>query len=197
MASATSNDIEDLAEFVRHVRGLGEFRFAKAVLAQRGITLQMSPKSPAGEFLNFDEEDCRSFLLGCRLLMQNNDRVSVARVWKTFADKANDDAWFAKINPPRWMLNEYLDRDAEFAAPGGGSVTNLLILHTFLHGSYAHLNRDHRGRFLQWEAHPQFHYMKLLFLMAVKVLYRCSSEMAVVVSDWLEVTHPQVRAKVP
>ena len=194
MTKPTGDDIENLAEFVRHVRDLGRLRFAKAVLAQPSITLRMSAKLPAGEFLNFDEEDCRSFLLGCRLLMQDNDRVSVGRIWKTFANRTNDDAWFARINPPRWMLNEYLDRDADFAAPGGRSVTNRVILNTFLHGSYAHLNPDHRKRFLRWEAHPQFHYMKLLFLMAVKVLYQCSSETAAIVSDWLDTAHPQVKA---
>ena len=164
---------------------LGRSRFAKAVLAQKNITLRMPGNSQEAEFLNFDEEDCRSFLLGCRFLLQDNERVSVRNIWRLFEARIADSAWFARINPPRWKLNDYLDQDAPFAVPGGGTITNRLLLYTFLYGSYAHHNREHRERLREWEASQQLMFMKLLFLMALKVVYRCAAEMADVVSDWL------------
>ena len=185
MSALRAADIEDLKEFVHHVHDLTRTRFAKAVLSQKTITLRHIGVPRAGEIVNFDEEDLRSFLLGCRLLLQNNERVSIRRIWMIFKDRIKDDAWFIRINPPRWMLNDFLDQDAMFTTPSVGSVTNRLLLETFLYGSYVHLNTRHRKRFRRWEAHDQYPFMKLLFLTVLQVLYKCSFDMASVVSDWL------------
>jgi hypothetical protein len=189
MSALRPADIEDLKEFVHHIHALSQTRFAKALLSQKTITLRRAGASRVSEIVNFDEEDCRSFLLGCRLLLQNNERVSIGRIWKIFADRIRDDVWFVRINPPRWMLNDFLDQETMFKTPSGSSVSNRLLLDTFLYGSYAHLNKNHRKRFREWEAHEQFPFMKLLFLMVLQVLYKCSIDMASVVSDWLSNAH--------
>jgi hypothetical protein len=178
-------DTEDLKEFVHHIHGLARTRFAKAVLSQKTITLRSVGVSRVSEIVNFDEDDFRSFLLGCRLLLQNNERVSIQRIWMIFKHRIKDDAWFIRINPPRWMLNDFLDRETMFTTPSVGSVSNRLLLETFLYGSYAHLNKKHRKRFRQWEAHDQYPLMKLLFLTVLQALYKCSFDMASVVSEWL------------
>lgn len=178
-------DVEDLKEFVRHVNILSNTRFAKALLSQKTITVRRTSASRVGEIVDFDEEDCRSFLLGCRLLLQDNERVSIRRIWKIFKNRLGDKMWFVKINPPRWMLNEFLDQETMFRTPSAGLVTNRLLLETFLYGSYAHLNKAHRKRFQQWESHEQFPFIKLVFLTVLQVLYKCSVDMASVISSWL------------
>jgi hypothetical protein len=195
MSALRPSDIEDLQEFVHHIHELARTRFAAAVLSQKTITLRRIGESRISEIVNFDEEDFRSFLLGCRLLLQDNERVSIGHVWRIFKDRIKDDAWFIRINPPRWMLNDFLDQETMFTTPSVGSVSNRLLLDTFLYGSYAHLNKRHRKRFRQWEAHDQYPLMKLLFLTVLQVLYKCSFDMASVVSDWLGESRKGVRAK--
>jgi hypothetical protein len=184
MSALPPAEIEDLKEFVRHIRTLADTRFAKAVLSKETITLRSTTAWQASEIVNFDEEDCRSFLLGCRLLLQNNDRVSIGRIWKIFKDRIKNDAWFIRINPPRWMLNDFLDQRTMFATPHD-AVTNRELLDTFLYGSYAHLEARHRTRFREWEGHKQYPFLKLSFLAVLQVLFKCAVDMAQIVSDWL------------
>lgn len=108
----STEDIEDLVLFVEHVSELRSSKFAQRVLSPKDITYTWTSGSSRGEFINFDEEECRSFILGCRLLMQDNDRTSIRRVWLMFKDQVKKQEWFMKVNPPRWMLNDYLDTNA-------------------------------------------------------------------------------------
>lgn len=180
----TPEQREDLAEFVEQVNQLRSSRFGQRVLSQRSVTLQ-SVGDNEPKLMNFDEEECRSFLLGCRMLMQNNERISIGRVWILFKDVIQEADWFVRINPPRWMLNDYLDQEMIFAEPTGDIATNRQLVDTFLYGSYAHLNRDHRKRFKTWEADPQFHSLKLLFLLGLKVILEMSGRMSDTVEDYL------------
>ena len=180
------DEVDDLQEFVQAVAELSTSRLGREVLSQRNITMRMSGNWSKIEIINFDEEGCSSFLLKCRLLIQNNERISLFRVW-TLCEKriANPDL-FGRINPPRWMLNQYLDENSLFAVPGGGLITKRLLMDTFLYGSYAHLNRVHRRRFRQWQQDPkQFHVLKLEFVMGLQIVLKSAQLMAAVVSDWL------------
>jgi hypothetical protein len=182
----SADDIEDLREFVDLVGELKSTRFAQLVLALKQISYVHGGGATEGEFANFDEEECRSFILGCRLLMQDNERTSIRRVWVMFNDKVMRPDWFVKINPPRWMINDYLDRDAIIRAPDGATVTSRLIVETFLYGSYAHYNRVHRQRFKDWEATGhKFAQMKLWFLVALQVVLKNAVPMAAAVEQFL------------
>jgi hypothetical protein len=181
----TREQREDLAEFVEQVNQLQSSRFGQRVLLQRSVTLRSTAGDEEPELVNFDEEECRSFLLGCRMLMQNNDRVSIGKVWTLFKDTIGDPAWFVRVNPPRWMLNDYLDQEMMFADPTGEVTTNRQLVDTFLFGSYAHLNRAHRARFKAWQSDPQFHSLKLLFLLGLKVILEMAGRMADAVEDYL------------
>jgi hypothetical protein len=186
------NDLEDFTEFVQVVEQLQRSRFGQKVLKQTKITLRMQGDGTGIEIVNFEEEDCEAFLLRCRLLIQNNERISIYRIWAIFEEKLGIEE-FARINPPRWMLNDYLDRESPFAAPGEGSITNRLLLDTFLYGSYAHLNREHRKRFLLWAENPvQFHVLKFQFLMSLKNVLSMAEKMADAVKDFLRLQGEQL-----
>ena len=179
-------EIGYLQEFVSHVNELIKSRFAQRVLAQPTIRLRTKSDWTNAELVNFDEEECQSFLLKCRLLIQDRDGISINRIWSMFKDRI-DDSWWAKINPPRWMLNDYLDAQALFEGGSNASVNNRLILETFLYGSYAHLNPEYRKRFKEWQTDPErFYLLKLEFIMALKVLLSSAAKMTLVVEEFLK-----------
>jgi|GEM_PF-2424219 len=176
---------EDLVEFVAQVGQLKSSKFGQRVLSQPTLTMRSTGGSNLVEIVNFDEDEFRSFLLGCRMLIQNNERISAFNIWTIFKDTIKDFDWFARVNPPRWTLNEYLDQEMILSEPTGEVKTNRQLVDTFLYGAYAHLNRDHQRRFRVWKALPQFHSLKLLFLLGLQELLKTTVEMASVVEDYL------------
>ena len=187
MKKITNQELEDLQEFQDLVEGLSCSRFGRGILAQETVTIQVCGFEDTPTILNFDEEDCRSFLLGCRMLLQKNERVSVFKIWSIFKDSICDDELFVQINPPRWMLNDYLDQGVPIATPNNEPLTNRLLVDTFLYGSYAHLNRRHRARLASWqEESRQYNSLKLCFIMALKVILDMSKRMSVVVRQYQE-----------
>ena len=180
----TETQYDDLCEFVTETNRLKNSRFGRGIMTQEEISLR-SGGGREPELVNFDEEDCRSFLLGCRMLMQNNDRISIGNIWRLFKDVINDSEWFVRVNPPRWMLNDYLDQDMLFQDPTGSISTNRELVDTFLYGAYAHLNRDHRRRFKEWQNNQHFHSLKLQFLLALQVILQMAGRMADAVDEYL------------
>ena len=119
------------------------------------------------------------------MLIQNNERISIGNIWAIFKDVIKDPDWFVKINPPRWMLNDYLNQDLLFLDPSKTIQTNRQLLDTFLYGNYAHMNRDHRARFKAWQDHKNFHSLKLQFLLGLKVILDMAVDIAVVAGGFL------------
>lgn len=190
-------DYNHLREFVSLVEQMQNLALTTRVLAKNEIILRMYGAD--SEILNFDEEECRSFLLDCRLLIQDNDRISIGCVWRIFKDRINDPEWFVRINPPKWKLNEFLEQQCSFAAPGGGTTTYRELLYTFLYGAYAHrgMNPKLRERFLQWQtADQQFLFIKLQFLLILKVLIKTAIEMNDVVEEWMS-GNPEIKPVEP
>ena len=84
------------------------------------------------------------------------------------------------------MLNEYLDQSAPIADHTGNAITNLEILNSFLYGSYAHFNREYENSLKQWQSEPRQYYpIKLLFILALKVLIQTSGAMSDEIAAWL------------
>jgi hypothetical protein len=172
---------EDLQAFVSHAKELRQSRFGQKVLAQSTVTVQTD-----GGFVGADEEEFRSFLLGCRLLIQNNERVSVFKIWTTCKSLMGVSDAFAPINAQRWMLNEYLDKPAPIPDHTGASLTNRQIVDTFLYGSYAHLDRTNAARLRAWQSSPRQYYpLKLMFILALKVLLQTSGAISDVIEAWI------------
>jgi hypothetical protein len=180
----TLEEIRNCREFVKQVRELRDSRFGRRVLAQKNIRLAAKADWADAQIINFDEEECRSFLLGCRLLIQNRDKISIQQIWSLFKEKIMDEKWFVRINPPRWMLNDFLNQEVMFGDDSGRPITNQMVLDTFLYGSYAH--KDHHDRFERWQSEPKvFHPLKLEFIMCLQALLNCALKMTEVVNDFV------------
>jgi hypothetical protein len=186
-----SRDIrDDLEAFVSQVTALKASRFGRKVLAQESVTLRTSRAFSDVEFIGVDEEEFRSFLLSCRLLYQNNERISIFNIWTACKNIMGVSERFAPINAQRWMLNDYLDQVATIADHAGNSVTNREILETFLYGSYAHLNRKHGATLRQWQSSPRQYYpLKLMFILAVKILLQTAGKISGEIEAWFS-EHP-------
>ncbi|MEM9283172.1 MAG: hypothetical protein AAGA96_15215 [Verrucomicrobiota bacterium] len=166
---------QQLRDFIALVDELEAMPFWQSV-ASNGLS--MSGSEGAMEIDNLDEDQFRSFLLSFRLLIQDNEPTSVRRIWKLVRDHGTDNDLWAGINGPRWMINDFQEREM-WPVPGGEELSFLEIRDTFLYGSYAHRKPEHRTRLEEWEAHPdQFALLKLQFMVAIKVIVECARKMA-------------------
>jgi len=178
---------DDLETFVAQVTELRASRFGRNVLAQDTVTLRTEGPFHDVEFVGVDDEELRSFLLGCRLLIQNNERISIFNIWTICKEAMGFSECFAPINAQRWMLNDFLDQQASFADHAGESVTHREVLETFLYGSYAHFDREHAARLRQWRTSPPaYSALKLTFVLVLKVLLQTSGAMCDKIETWLE-----------
>lgn len=179
MKSYSHDELDDLREFVSHVESLASCRFSRTILSNEALRLQGTDSGPM-DFVDLDEDDCRSFLLGLRILVQNRDGLSLRKIWKILAT-ADDLELLGSINRARSPVFLALDCPAMFGDPDGNTVSNQLVFDTFLYGCYAHLDKLHRKRFKEWNASSSFPFLKLIFLMMVQIVYSQSIEMASIV----------------
>jgi hypothetical protein len=178
---------DDLETFVAHVKELRSSRFGRHVLAQSAVTLRTDEVFDTVEFVGVDDDELRSFLLGCRLLIQDNERISIFNIWTACRNLMDISECFAPINAQRWMLNDFLDQEASIADHAGKSLTHREILKTFLYGSYAHLDRTQAERLQQWQTSPAAYYsLKLTFFLVLKVLLQTSGVMSEHIATWLQ-----------
>jgi hypothetical protein len=197
-AAMTPQIRDDLETFVAHVKHLRSSKFGRNVLAQDAVTLRTRGAFEDVEFVGLDDDELRSFLLGCRMLIQNNDRISVSNVWSACKELIRPPEAFAPINAQRWMLNDFLDQPASFADHTRKSLTHAEILKTFLYGNYAHVERAHAARLRQWQTSPStYAALKLTFILVLKALLQTAGAMADGIETWLtndrsvtKVAHP-------
>jgi hypothetical protein len=108
-------------------------------------------KHPNGKFEavfpTADDEDLAAFLLHLRLLIQDNDRISVRRISKLLSQLQVSQDSQSNFENVRGRLNTWLD-SAPIAAIGRESPkTNRELLQTFLYGQHAHHSEPHYSRF--------------------------------------------------
>jgi hypothetical protein len=70
---------DDLEMFVAHVKELRSSRFGRNVLAQNAVTLRADEVFGTVEFVGVDDDELRSFLLGCRLLIKTTNAFRFSR----------------------------------------------------------------------------------------------------------------------
>jgi hypothetical protein len=184
----THTEISHLKEFCELVRELRESKFGQRVAGVKPITVRGHEGFHDAEVVNFDEDECRSFLLSFRLLVQDNDNISIRCVWRIFADKIVAPEWFKRVDPPKWMLNDFLDRSAIYPAPGGGDQTMREVFEVFLYGAYAHRlqSPEKRAKYLSWRANHRDHVIqKMLFLMCLQTALNMAERMETAIRDWI------------
>ena len=186
----TAQALNHLKEFVALVDHLNERRLAKNLLSG-SIKVQWQGNWQNVEIVNFDEDDCMAFLLSCRMLVQNNEKISI----KCVADIVAESDFPAAIKDAVWAdqfrLNLTLYEECPIAAPGHAeALTNWEVFRTFLWGAYAHrcMNPELRERFLLWQTLPQqFYPLKTNFLLMLKVLLEAANDIAMKVGSEIEV----------
>ena len=180
-----------LYEFVALVDELNSLRLAKNLLSLDSIVVQTQPDWADARIINFEEEEFRSFLLSCRLLIQDNDGISLRCVGDIvsngpFSESDKKDIW-----AERFRLNLSLDDHCAWLAPSCGLITNRDVLKTFLWGLYAHrmMNPLLRERYLAWEAVPrQFYALKQTFLLMLKILLESATRIAQAIRENLAIS---------
>jgi len=179
MKSYSTSELEALSEFVSHVDSLSKLRFASRISSKSAFILRGTKTEPM-DFFDLDEDDCRSFLLGIRLLVQDRDGISLKKIWEILAS-VDDLELLKTINNARAPVFLSMDCEAMFADPDGKTITNQDIFDTFMYGAYAHFDKMHRTRFKYWRKSTRFPFLKLIFLMSVNLIYQRSIEMAGIV----------------
>jgi len=178
--------LQDLESFVECVESLERTRFVETFLSQSEIITHGTDRADSWRIEGFDEEHMCAFLLSLRKLVQNNDPCSFYNIWSIFKDDIKDRNWFARANPPRWMLNDLLDQGSILSVPEVESATNRVIFETFLYGLYAHSDREKRELLKVWRQTNQFIFLKQSFLMILKCVYGCAKSMKSVAMDYLK-----------
>jgi hypothetical protein len=181
-----------LFEYVNLVKELNSLRLA-TLLSRKSISLQHRGDWDGARIIDFDEEDCRSFLLSCRMLIQDNDRISLRCIGKIIEDSGCSNELKALVGGERFSMNLSLDDYCAFAAPSCGRITNRDVLDTFLWGAYAHrgMNPVIRQRFLDWQSdNRQFLSLKLVFLLMLKIMLEAASKISSAIDAELQNNQP-------
>ena len=177
-----------LIEFIQLVDELNDLRLAKKVLSFDSIIMQLKDRSKV-DILNFDEEDCRSFILSCRLLVQDNDKISIRCIDKIVSSGDYPEDGQQAISNERCRLNLSLDSYCAISAPGcNEEITHRDVFETFLWGSYAHrcMDSELRAQYLDWNAEPrQYFALKLDFLLMLKILLESASRISQLLHDMI------------
>lgn len=169
----TAKDLETFEDSGRLVRDLRNSRFGQSLLQEKALSVGWSSKDPTPKFEDFDEDDFRSFLLGCRMLLQKNDRLSMENIWGIAVNIPDDPEgeWLARLNRARnpYILHSW--NKAPFPDQDGRIYKFEEIVKVFLYGSYAHSDEKKRAILRKWEQSPKtLVFMKQMFAMSMKLL---------------------------
>ena len=138
-------------------------------------------KRPNGKFETVfpaaDDEELAAFLLHLRLLIQDNDRISVRRISRLLSQlqvSKNSQSNFEEV---RMRLNTFLE-----SAPIGPvgprfPKTNRELLNAFLYGQHAHHSEPHYSRFKDMRRIAPDGSLDALFLELLQRLVTFSAEL--------------------
>ena len=181
-----------LIEYVNLVKELNSLRLA-TLLKRKSISLQLRGEWEGARIIDFDEEDCRSFLLSCRMLIQDNDKISLRCIGRIIKDSGCSNELKSIVEGELFSMNLSLDDYCAFTAPGCGRIKNRDVLDTFLWGTYAHrgMTPVTRQRFLEWQADTrQFLSLKLVFLLMLKIILKTASKISGAIDAELQNNQP-------
>ena len=178
----SASDRQTLQKFVNLSKTLQGMRIVKDLLSANTITYrfnwQMGVRTN-DRIANLDEEALMSFLLKCRLVIQNGEATSLSNIAKIFAKLENDDPLARAFFRARTQLDLFLTAHVGVEVEPGIPVTYGEVMHTFLYGHYAHASGAKESRFERWADNElQFPYIKVLFLCTLQQVLRAVVAMA-------------------
>ncbi|NBB81178.1 MAG: hypothetical protein GVY36_17355 [Verrucomicrobia bacterium] len=185
---AHETEIETLRTFSKKVKRLLDSRFTENVL-KKHLKWNWSWKAGEGSVLDYpdcDDDDRDAFLLTLRLLIQNNDLISIANVTRIIDSLPLSE----KITDPwthnRTELNNYLDSNPFFTAFGEPKSYRELI-DTLIYGEWSHLDPKYRPAVEKWLG-DEFVWsnMQTMFFMVMQNLVSCLSAFRVLAEMAIE-----------
>lgn len=102
---------------------------------------------------DFDEDEIDAFVLTYRLLTQNNDRLSIARIGEVYEAEWMPEEARSSFVEAREHLNNYLDSAATLEF-GPRQIAIRQIVDIVLYGGLAHSNEQKAEVFKAWAANP-------------------------------------------
>jgi hypothetical protein len=136
-------------------------------------------KRPSGKFEavfpSADDDDVAAFVLHLRLLIQDNDRISVRRISRMLPQLALTKDCRSKFEKIRTRLNTWLNSQP-IGTIRNFPKTNRELLNTFLYGQYAHHSKPHYSRLKQMRKVAPDGSFDAQFLYVLQRLLRLVSE---------------------
>lgn len=183
-SNAPFTEAERLREFVAVVDDLKSSSLNDRLLSQRIVVTWTGNDRTAARLLNFEDEQARSFLLMFRLLVQDNDGISLRRTSEliatgNFSDEVKNEALKA-----RYSYRLSMDSGEPFSGESWEKVRD-----TFLWGAYAHRcqSPEIRRQFQAWERDAENFVLRLsAFMVTLKITLDFASELADVACRALE-----------
>lgn len=146
-----AEEIETLKTFSRKVERLLKSKFTENVL-KKHLKWSWSWRINEGSTLDYpdcDEEDRDAFILTLRLLIQNNDLISIAKVSTIILSLPISTKIIDPWKHNRTELNRYLDSPPSFTAFGEPKTHRDLIF-TLIYGEWSHLDPKYRPAIERW-----------------------------------------------
>lgn len=155
-AGDTSEALRRLRLFNRKAAELSKLSFLdKAFHEEAGASVSIERGKVHVEKIGADRESTAAFALTLRFFLQQRDGIEIHQIFDLYQDMpiSDEDKGWVAVNLKD--LDDYLDgRDAMKIIVDGVSVTNRMILETFLYGDLAHVNDEKRDEYERWKAGP-------------------------------------------
>jgi hypothetical protein len=119
-----------------------------------GVKLSLRNGQPAKVVkYGADEDATAAFVLTLRFFLQSRDRIQLEQIAQLYRHLPLPDEDRNRVTENLGVLNAFLDRATEFALDGK-TITNRIVLDTFLYGDHAHANDDKRAEYQKWRSGP-------------------------------------------
>ena len=166
MSDIDQDTLDTLRLFGEKVSRLCEVSLADEVLKEfRGRVHWVRGEGWSDEYTGPDGEPVEAFVLTLRLLIQNNEPISIRNMSKLYSELPLDPSYSQRFEMQRSQLNDFLDSDTNLSIEDGRMLTHRDVFNIFLYGSLAHTssNDNKRQIFCDLRSGSWFGLFKVIF----------------------------------
>ena len=192
MPTVDQETIETLKLFAEKTGRLGELSLADEVMKKLSGTVRWTDgEGWSDEYLGPQGEPIDAFVLTLRLLIQNNEPISLKRMSQLYQGLPLDPSFARRFEEQRSQLNGFLDGETGLSIEESRQLTYRDIFYIFLYGSLAHTNNPEKRRIFcelregPWFGLFQFHFAECLraFVIALHFLGTVNGEVLAQVGE--------------
>lgn len=166
-----SAEVETIRLFLKRLQRLYRTGLAQDICSTDKLNVKFR-ETTAGEMEiempELDEDGRDAFMLNYRLLSQDNDRISLAKVSKLLSKAQPTIKSVARFERRREMLNQFLEKKEHFLA----SVSNRELIEAFLYGRYAHVTPQKEQAVIQLEGEHGDQMVRMVFVVVIEQLLK-------------------------